>query len=438
MISGVIAVHCIWPDREFKSILFKLFLGMGLGLGLNSLLYFLFLSIFNRQPGFFGLQIIVLIALLSILILKERSYRFQLNAFPQLNRMQVILLALAGIMILLALSIYVMVSLRKPQGAWDSWMIYNRAARFIFRGGDHWSDAFSPEMYWFFHTDYPPLIALNVAAGWDALGQETVRVPMLVGGVFLFGSAGLLFAGMNKYKTLGQAALAMMVLFSVSAYIEFGAKQIADVPLSFFMLATGILVFLYSVETHEGLLVLAGLSAGLAAWTKNEGLVFVSISLLGLGIAYRKELNRIFPWYMLGLAVPMASLIYFKLVLAPPGDLFQDPASQFTQIFDSNRHLEILKQLGPNLMALVNWILLLVYALILGVDKPQASFSAFLACLVIILLQLAGYYIILLVSPHPILWHLSALYRLLLQIGPLIIFLYFSVVRSPETVFRQK
>jgi hypothetical protein len=317
-------------------------------------------------------------------------------------------------------------------------MIYNRAARFIYRGGDHWTDAFSPELYWFFHTDYPPMLALNVASGWGALRQETVRVPMLVGGAFLFGSAGLLFAGLNAYKTFGQAVLALIVLFSVSGFIEIGSKQVADVPLSFFILATGILVFLYSAKAQRGLLVLAGLSAGLAAWTKNEGIVFMLISLLGLGVAYRNELKQIFPWYMLGLAVPITFLVYFKTAMAPPGDLFVGFASRIGQVTDLNRHFEILKQLGSDLGLLVNWLLLALYALILGVDKLRNALPAFQAFLIAILLQLVGYYSIFLISPHPLHWHLSALSRLLLQIAPLIIFLYFSLVRPPETVLQPK
>jgi len=438
IISGGMLVHIIWPDKESKSILLKLFLGIGIGLGVNSLLSFLYLLLFNRLVGFVGLQLLVLIVLLVIVFFRERENRFTKLLFYPPDRTQVFFLSITGIMVILASIVYATVSLRKPQGAWDSWMIYNRAARFIVRSGDRWEDAFSPELYWYFHADYPPMIALNVASGWDAVGQETVRVPMVIGGAFLFGSAGLLFAGLNAHKTLGQASLAMIMLFGIPAYIEIGAKQIADIPLSFFILGTGILLFLYSVKMQRGLLVLAGLSAGLAAWTKNEGFVFMLVSLIGLGIAYRKGLKQVFPWYLLGLAVPLVVLVYFKIELAPPGDLFVDFANRLVQITDTNRHFEILKQLSSDLMALANWVLLIVYALVVGVDRPRISFPAFLTCLIIILLQLAGYYCILLISPHPVLWHLSALYRLLLQIGPLILFLYFSVVRPPESIFQQK
>jgi hypothetical protein len=405
---------------------------------LNSFLFLIFLLLFNRQPGFVLVQLILLAALIFLVFSIERARPFKLGSLNLPDAVQSGFLLAAGLTIILALLTYVAVSLGKPQGAWDSWMIYNRAARFLYRGGDHWMDAFSPDLYWYFHADYPPMLALNIASGWDTLGQETIRMPMALGGAFLFGSAGLMFAGLNAYKTLGQASLGMIVLFTISDYIDLGSKQVADIPLSFFILATGVLVFSYTVKKHRGLLVLAGLSAGLAAWTKNEGIVFMLVSLIGLGVAYRNHLKEVFPWYLLGLAVPVAILFTFKIAMAPPGDLFVDIPSQLRQITDIYRHHEILKELRVDLMSLVNWKLLLVYALILGISRPGPSASAYVACALFILLQLVGYYSILLISPHNVLWHLSALYRLLLQIGPLIVFFYFCVVRPPETVFQPR
>jgi hypothetical protein len=411
---------------------------MGIGLGLNSLLYFIYLSVSKRQVGFIVFQILELVILISILLYRGKAYRVSLQGLKFPWRTNLFILIITGTMVVLALIIYKNVSLGKPQGAWDSWMIYNRAARFFHRGGTHWTDAFSPDLYWYFHADYPPMLALNIASIWDTLGEETVRVPMLIGGAFLFGSAGLMFAGMNAYKTASQASLAMIVLFGISAFIEQGSKQVADVPLSFFILATGVLIFLYTLKSQRELLILAGLSVGLAAWTKNEGVVFMLISLLALGVAYWNKLKQVFPWYLLGLAVPLSILIYFKVFLAPPGDLFTDIPSQMAQIGDANRHRELLNQMGIDLMSLLNWKLLLVYALILGVEKPGKNLPAYLAILIAILLQLAGYYSIFIISPHVLAWHISALYRLLLQIGPLIVFFYFCVVRPPETIFQPK
>ena len=72
VLSGGILVHLIWPDKGFKSILLKIFLGIGVGLGLNSFLYFLYLLLSRRQVGFIVFQILGLIILVSILLVKEK------------------------------------------------------------------------------------------------------------------------------------------------------------------------------------------------------------------------------------------------------------------------------------------------------------------------------------------------------------------------------
>src|SRR5574342_318197 len=102
VISGGILAHFIWPDREVKSILLKLFLGIGVGLGINSILFFIFLLIFNRRGGFVGLQIFVMIVLIAMFILRERPFRATLPAFKLPGLKQMIFLTLTGAMLILA------------------------------------------------------------------------------------------------------------------------------------------------------------------------------------------------------------------------------------------------------------------------------------------------------------------------------------------------
>src|SRR5574342_613678 len=102
VISGGVAAHLIWPDREVKSILLKLFLGIGFGLGINSILFFIFLLVFNRRGAFVGLQIFVMIVLIAMFILRERSFRATSPAFKPPGLKQMIFLALTGAMLILA------------------------------------------------------------------------------------------------------------------------------------------------------------------------------------------------------------------------------------------------------------------------------------------------------------------------------------------------
>jgi 4-amino-4-deoxy-L-arabinose transferase-like glycosyltransferase len=79
-------------------------------------------------------------------------------------------------------------------------------------------------------------------------------------------------------RTTRQAVLAVLILLGTQFLITHGASQYADVPWGFFMLATTVLVFLHDRASGRtrGLVALAGTAAGFAAWTKNEGLLFLA------------------------------------------------------------------------------------------------------------------------------------------------------------------
>ena len=91
-------------------------------------------------------------------------------------------------------------------------MIYNRSARFIYRGQETWQDAFSKDMDVMFHADYPPLLALNIASRWDILNKETTYVPMFQGFLFSLAALGLCFGALASLKSLGQGALGLIFL----------------------------------------------------------------------------------------------------------------------------------------------------------------------------------------------------------------------------------
>ena len=74
-----------------------------------------------------------------------------------------------------------------------------------------------------------------------------------------------------------QAMLGGLMLTGTPYFLIHGASQYADVPLGFFFLATLTLFCLQDrfPKHSRGVLVLAWMTAGMAAWTKNEGLLFL-------------------------------------------------------------------------------------------------------------------------------------------------------------------
>ncbi len=95
---------------------------------------------------------------------------------------------------------------------------------------------------------------------------------------------------------------------------------LADVPILFFMLSSLVLMYLALTRGQGSPMVLSGLMAGLAGWTKNEGLLFILAAVLGLSLTRYKDMRRSLFLFAAGLALPLAVILYFKGI-APPGDL---------------------------------------------------------------------------------------------------------------------
>jgi len=451
ILTGGILVHLVWPDRDIKILVFKAFLGIGIGLGIWSLLYFIYLLGFANRHWFIVIQLVLFILLLAVTIWVERKRGWTFLphwSFRNLTRTQVILVLLSCVVFLVSLSSTVSYLLRRKQGDWDAWMMFNRAARFVYRDQANWLESFSPRMDPMFHADYPLLLAMNTAAGWDTLGSETPHVPMAQSALFAIACAGLLVSALACVKSVGQAALGLIIFWGIPVVVNEGAREMADIPLAFFIMATGILIYLYVLHKKPGLMALAGLTAGFAAWTKNEGSVVVIAVALALCIAFfREKPLRILGWYALGLALPLAIVLYFKFFIAPPSDVLSNgTARSIAQILDISRHKEILNFYWREFLGFGSWGIpgfsygiipvLLIYFLLFnsGVIKERAG--AYIAGITMLVIQALGYYAIYLITPYDLTWHLYySIERIALQIFPLIVFLILTASRSPESVF---
>lgn len=448
VLSGGMLIHLLWPDRDIKNLFFKAFLGIGVGLGLWSLLYFVYMLLFAGQRWFIFAQAAIFLLLLAILVWKERKEKWHATSRWSLTRTQGILVAVGCTVFLISLLSTGSYLLRRKQGDWDAWMMFNRAARFFYRDPTNWLGSFSPRMDPIFHPDYPLLLAMNIASGWETLGSETPHVPMIQSALFAIGCLGLMVSALAAAKSVGQAALGLIVFWGIPVMVNEGARETADVPLAFFILATGILIYLYVLHKKMGLITLAGLTAGLAAWTKNEGSVFVIGTGIALVLAFvREKPLRVLFWYALGVAFPLAIVLYFKLFLAPPSDVLSNgPANSIQQVLEISRHSEILRYFWNEMIYFGGWgiprlslgviPLLLIYYLLFHLQIFKEHRPAYTAGITMLVVQVLGYYAIYLITPYDLTWHLNySIQRIALQIFPLTAFLILSASRTPETIF---
>jgi hypothetical protein len=329
-------------------------------------------------------------------------------------------------------------TLARPHGDWDAWAIWNLRARFLFGGGALWGGAFDPAMLWS-HPDYPLLLPLAVARLWSYAGTESMLAPALISWGFTFGTAALLFASLSLLVGRLHAALATAVLFGAPFFVKFGAAQQADLPVAFFCLLTAAALTFATRRAPGGWgwTVVAGLAAGFAGWTKNEGLVlclvFGVLTLAGRFAGAEHPLRRTV-LFAAGAAAAVAAMLCFKGSLAPPSQLFSGGTDAGARLLDPGRYALIAGAYGRELLNLGMAIPVAAAAFLLGrTGEPGRRREAAVLFLAISLLM-AAHIAVYLVTPYDLEWHLgTSLNRLLIQLWPTFLLALFLQVQLPDS-----
>ena len=455
MLAGLVWTVGLWT-RQLPTVpllVFMASLGVGLGFGLLSCASFLSLSLFDASPSGLVVTDVALVLLLGIVGFwaftrraPRASRRVPPTALPT-PTLRCLLMGSLTITFVCALFTFLGLSARNPHGQWDAWAIWNLRARFIARAGSDWRDAFSELLEWS-HSDYPLLVPLSVARLWQYLGSESLAAAATIAMLFTFTTVALVWASLAMLRGWSQATLAALLLLGTSTLIMHGAFQMADVPLGFFILATvvGLSVKDRLPEQATHVLVVTGMTAGMAVWTKNEGwLVLISVVsahafILGRMRAWgcwRREL-RIFAF---GLTPVLLVVLYFKLALAPSNDLVSNQGWHETipRLFAPLRYVEVLRGFKNAVVdlgdaSLINPLLvLLLYLVCVGIQPDERDRAGLATGLVTLGLMVTGYGLVYLTTPQDLAWHLeTSAVRLLMQLWPSMVFLAFLAACPPE------
>jgi hypothetical protein len=461
--TGALLVFLCCPSLKNTAAgrAFGLFAGAGLGLGTSSCLAFLcLLAGVNRSLPIVDVGV-ALAAGIAWLLALRRPAAGESRPHPRTakrSRFAVLVAGIFSLELIASAASFILAFLKEPHGRWDAWLIWNMHARFIFRGGDHWRDAFASGLDWS-HWDYPLLLPLVIARSWTYLGGESLPVPAVMAFIFTFLTIGLLCSSLCLLRSGSQGYLAAMILMGTPFFITLGASQFADLPLAFFILTTLVLLLFpaRSAAGSPGALILAGIAAALCAWTKNEGLLFLLVATAGLfGITLHaggwKQAFRQTAAFLAGALPVLLIVIYFKLRLAPANDLMagftRDALSG--KLIDWGRYEAIVRaffitgisftqglvdvRVGMHLKpGAVSIILLAVYLLFAGIRIDKGDRPFLLQTGAILLTMLAGYFFIYVTTPLDLTYHLiTSLNRLFLQLWPSVILLVFMIARTPE------
>jgi hypothetical protein len=324
-----------------------------------------------------------------------------------------------------------------PHGEWDAWAQWNLRARFLARGltDGAWRDAFTPVLAWS-HPDYPLLVPVSVARLWIYAGRETVVAPIAFAGAIAV--CTVLTAGLAAARTGGAArgCLAAAGILACPSFVRYTASQCADVALAFFMLAAFVAwsrggperARLAGAARQRIWLAGAGLSATLAAWTKNEGAAFFVVFMVAIAI----ERIRTTGWRglqdlgpLLCGAVPALAIVFvFKMTLAPASYFVADRSlsDAVAGLFNAARAEVVGRAMvrelwltGATVVGVIPF--LCAFAAVRGVSAaaPNAARAAAPAMAVMIAIYALAY----LATPYDVAWQLkTSLDRVVVHVVP--------------------
>jgi hypothetical protein len=241
----------------------------------------------------------------------------------------------------------------------------------------------------------------------------------------------LVAGGVAVLRGPALSGLAALVLLASPSLVREVPAQYADIPLACYL--AGAMVFALMDRP-----VLAGLFAGFAAWTKDEGLLFLIVFLAAMAVFKKRAVFQ-----TAAASAPLVALVlFFKTVLttfiAPQisAGAAGGAGRIAGRIGDLARYGAIASAFGRELINMgAGWyhpiIPLVVLAIALRFDSQRRRDVAFCGAVAGVLL--AGAFGVYLLTTNDLSWMLeTSLGRILTQVWPLFVLAAFVGFRRPE------
>lgn len=446
LLSGWLIIRCLWPG--FPRLL-RLSLSWAVGSGITGATYFAALTLSNSKTISLIAGESVLIATAALAITKKRSPEHRQFALPEEPRGLAPKIIGIGFVLtaLLAAIAFINIADYSKEGGWDATSIWNLKARFIVRTDSNPIERFSdPYLVAGAHPDYPLLLPSFVASTWQIAGLDSTNISEGIAVMFTFSTFIIAFFSVRLLLGRSHAFLLGCLLLSAPVFLVQGASQYADIVMACFMTATVSLFCLLDSEAPPHYLALAaGLFAGFAASTKNEGLLFLlvvfvaRILLLLFRRNYRDGAKEI-AQFAIGALPGLIAVVLFKVLRAPPNEIAGQASLSLlaSRLQDVARHTTIWKEVFK-IRNFASWPLhpMPLMFLYLVVSRLTASRTKSVAVwgmpALVLLGMLSGEYVTYLMTPYDLVWHMdNSLDRLLMQVWPtaLVFFCLFSVPRN--------
>ncbi len=431
---------------RWAAILLAAGAGAMFGIGATSILFFLAILLVPRFPLAELLVEIAALAWLIYRIVKRRQPQSPANK-PRLASNLSVAGALAIVLILGTAAMDKSWDLNS-QGNWDAWAIWNLRAKFLAApelAARAWSPLLSNT-----HPEYPLLLSAAIARCWIFSGSTPDAVPIAIAYVFFLSLIAAVTGGIAIARGAAAGLVAGLTLACTAALLHEVPSQYADVPIAAYMACAAVFVLVSSQDREQPGVApasidpvagaprwalhpafWAGVFAGFALWTKDEGALFCIVLLALLALFLRRDVWRV----ILGMLPGGLIYLAFKLFLAPRVTS-QFAAGTLARLTDSGRWGVVLGGVTSQIVSLGGgWFhpLWIWVAYAIGVrfrvdSRREAYLFTALAAMI-----LGGYAIAMVTSPNDVLWQTNtAAGRLVVQWWPLTVIALMVWLRPAE------
>lgn len=445
-------LSCLLIFKETKTINFRFLINLSfpIGIGISSVIFIslnlLGLTTFLIFLIEIGILIFLILKIIPIIIgtpkIIDQLKWFNLNKLI-LNPILLLATTIYFYFWLMDAGIFLFDSIKEPHGLWDAWGDWNAGAKFISRDPDGWENSFHQINSSNLHTDYPLLQKGFIARCWILAKTETVWVPIFFCFIITFCTIGLLASSVSFFTNKTNGLIAGLILLCTPFYMTIGSSQYADNTVGYFYLATIVLLTFArnGSSIKPQLLIAAGITAGLAGWSKNEGLLFIVCLLISqLSLLFFKNYRELFvelKYLLLGMLPVLILIAYFKIKIAPPNDIMDAQGAQtFVKLADYSRYAIAGNWFFEQFSAFGKWALNPWWLFLLGILFKGISFkenrNSIISGLMLLILMTMSFFFIFIISHLDLVYYLStSLHRLFFQLFPSFIFIYFLALKNP-------
>jgi hypothetical protein len=331
-----------------------------------------------------------------------------------------------------------------PSGEWDAMSIWNLRARYLAAGDDVWrravSDTLGGHLGGAEHPGYPLFLSGFIGLLWSVAGSFDQTAPIVVSLMCAAAAWMLLGASVACRKSAALGLLAWCVLLASEVFASQTAAQYSDLLQGLAFLGAIVLLDAAAERDRTGprILIAAGLAMGLACWIKNEGLPFM---IAALAVAVWRFGKRGLPWLALGASPGLLATVTLKLVAEGHEAILPRTLGEaLEKIGGAGRWWQAALGFGKAVFEAGNeWTHPVLLAVLLAFAlrfAPWAERRARLWLWIPVTVTAAAEYGLYLVTTADLNWHIStSVSRLVAQLWPTLLWLFFVTLRTPEEFF---